>query len=35
MKNRLMSLTDKVLLRKRAIIESVYDQLILPRKDSY
>ena len=27
MKNRLMPLTDKVLLRKRAIIESVYDQL--------
>ena len=27
MKNRLMSLTDKALLRKRAIIESVYDQL--------
>jgi Transposase DDE domain len=27
MKNRLMSLIDKLLLRKRAIIESVVDQL--------
>ena len=27
MKNRLMSLTDRILLRKRAIIESVNDQL--------
>lgn len=27
MKNRLMSLTDKLLLRKRAIIESITDQL--------
>lgn len=27
MKNRLMDLTDKLLLRKRAIIESIYDQL--------
>ena len=27
MKNRLMSLTDKALLRKRAIIESIIDQL--------
>ena len=27
MKNRLMPLADKALLRKRAIIESVYDQL--------
>jgi len=27
MKNRLMSLMDKILLRKRAIIESVNDQL--------
>ena len=27
MKNRLMPLSDKLLLRKRAIIESVYDQL--------
>lgn len=27
MKNRLMSLPDKLLLRKRAIIESITDQL--------
>ena len=27
MKNRLMPLTDRVLLRKRAIIESIIDQL--------
>ena len=27
MKNRLMSLTDRLLLRKRAIIETIYDQL--------
>ena len=27
MKNRLMSLTDRILLRKRAIIECVNDQL--------
>ena len=27
MKNRLMDLTDKLLLRKRAIIETIYDQL--------
>ena len=34
MKNRLMVMTDKLLLRKRAIIETINDQLILPRKDS-
>jgi hypothetical protein len=27
MKNRLLPLTDKMLLRKRAIIETVFDQL--------
>ena len=27
MKNRLMELTDKLLLRKRAIVETIYDQL--------
>ena len=27
MKNKFQSLTDKILLRKRAIIESVFDQL--------
>ena len=27
MKNRLMDLTDKLLLRKRAIVETIYDQL--------
>jgi hypothetical protein len=27
MKNKLLSLSDKLLLRKRAIIESVFDQL--------
>jgi hypothetical protein len=32
MKNRLMALTDKLLLRKRALIESIIDQLKTSRK---
>ena len=34
MKNRLMDVTDKLLLRRRAIIETINDQLNPPEADS-